>query len=155
MSGRDLSPLDLGREWNNVGRGVITGGVITGLEIDVEWSDVPRGGDLNNGTLLLNIQDDGNGNVQIVKVGGDEGFGNSVWTPCAPVELQVAEYVRAYGGEPHQYGVILTLDACGDLADLNETVTTALDTADAGSPDFQAALGYSHAISERKLALDC
>jgi hypothetical protein len=150
MSERDGSPLDLGRGWNNVGRGVING-----LQIDVEWSDVPRGEIFGNGTLILNIQDDGTGKIQIVTVGGEGGFGNEVWTPCSPVELQVADYLRTYGGDVVRYVDILTLEACDDLAELKETVTTMLDTADAGSPEFQAALGYSNAISERQLALDC
>src|SRR6188474_1602815 len=47
MSGRDLGPLELGRAWNNVGRGVIDG-----LEIVVEWSDVPRGEIFGDGTLI-------------------------------------------------------------------------------------------------------
>jgi hypothetical protein len=80
MSGRDGSPSDLGREWTNVGRGEING-----LQIDVEWSDVPRGEILGNGTLILNIEDDGTGNIQIVKFSETgTGFGNSVWTPCTP-----------------------------------------------------------------------
>lgn len=150
MSGREGSPLDLGRDWNNVGRGVING-----LQIDVEWSDVPRGEIFGNGTLILNIQEFGTGNIQIVRDSETGGFGNDVWRPCAPVERQVAEYVQAYGGEASQYEVILTLDACDDLAALKNTVTTTLDTTDAGSPEFRAALGYSNAISERQLALDC
>lgn len=80
MAGRAGSPADLGREWNNVGRGEINA-----LQIDAEWADVPRGEILGNGTLNLKIEDDGTGNVRIVKVsetGG--GFGNSVWTPCTP-----------------------------------------------------------------------
>jgi len=80
MSNRAGSPSDLGRDWNNVGRGAIKA-----LKIDVEWADVPRGGILGNGTLSLKIEDDGTGNVRIVKV--DEtgtGFGNKIWTPCTP-----------------------------------------------------------------------
>jgi hypothetical protein len=80
MSGRARSPSDLGRDWNNVGRGVIKA-----LKIDVEWADVPRGEILGNGTLSLKIEDDGTGNVRIVKV--DEtgtGFGNNIWTYCTP-----------------------------------------------------------------------
>jgi hypothetical protein len=150
MSGRDGSPMDLGRDWNNVGRGVING-----LQIDVEWSDVPRGQIYGDGTLVLNIQDDGTGNIQIVRVDHEEGFGNSVWTPCLPVELQVADYVRRYGGDVNQYADILTLETCDDLADLKADVTTTLNTADAGSPQFEEALGYSNAISERQLALEC
>ena len=151
MSERDRSPSDLGRDWNNVGRGEIDG-----LQIHVEWSDVPRGVIYGAGTLELKIQDDGTGNTQIVKVGESEGgFGNNVWTPCSEVALQVADYIQNYGGEASQYGVILTLHACDDLADLENSVTTTLNTADAGSPEFRAALGYSNAISERQLALDC
>lgn len=151
MSGRDRSPLDLGRDWTNVARGVING-----LQIDVETSDVPRGGVLDNSTLVLKIQDDGAGNIQIVKtrevVGG---FGNNVWTPCRPVEVQVADYMRTYGGSVRQYTDILALDACDKLADLNNTVTKTMNTQEAGSPEFRASLGYSNAISDRELELNC
>lgn len=151
MSGREGSPLDLGRDWNNVGRGVING-----LQIDVEWSDVPRSESAGYGTLSLNIQDDGKGNIEIVKVSETGlGFGNEVWTSCSPVELQVADYIQTYGGDVRQYADILTLGACADLADMKGTVTTTLNTADAGSPEFRAALGYSNAIAGRQLALAC
>jgi hypothetical protein len=151
MSGREGSPLDLGREWNNVGRGEING-----LQIDVEWADVPRSQDTGHGTLTLSIEDDGTGNVQIRKISETgTGFGGSVWTPCAPVELQVADYLRTYGGDVVRYANILTLEGCDKLAVLKTSVTTTLNTADAGSPEFQAALGYSNAIGERQLALDC
>jgi hypothetical protein len=79
MSGREGSPSDLGREWNNVGRGVING-----LQIDVEWADVPRGEILSDGTLELNIRDDGTGNIQIEGVSEARGFVLIVWTPCTP-----------------------------------------------------------------------
>jgi hypothetical protein len=151
MSGRERSPLELGRDWNNVARGVITG-----LQIDVETSDVPRGGFLFNSTLILNIQDDGAGNIEIVKTREVEGgFGNSVWTPCRPVELQVAHYVGTYGGSVRQYTDILAVQACDDLAALKDNVTAPLHTAEAGSPEFRAALGYSNAISDRELELNC
>ena len=153
MSDRDFSPMDLGRSWNNVGRGVIDG-----LEIVVEWSDVPRADSAGNGTLTLNIENDGTGNIQIVKVrdeGENGGFGNDVWTPCLPVELQVADYVQRYGGDANQFADILTIEKCDDLADLKAEVTTTLNTADAGSPQFEEALGYSNAISARQLALEC
>jgi hypothetical protein len=80
LSGRDGRPSDLGRDWNNVGRGEVDG-----LTVNVEWADVPRGGILGDGTLKLTIEDDGTGNVRLVKTsetGG--GFGNSLWTPCEP-----------------------------------------------------------------------
>jgi DNA/RNA endonuclease YhcR with UshA esterase domain len=80
LSERNGRPSDLGRDWNNVGRGVVDG-----LTIEAEWADVPRGGILGDGTLNLKIEDDGTGNLRIVKVsetGG--GFGNSSWTPCKP-----------------------------------------------------------------------
>jgi len=90
MAGRDRSPADLGRDWNNVARGVIKG-----LRIDVETADVPRGGALFQSTLVLSIQDDGAGNIEIVKSREVEGeFGNTVWTPCRPVELQDRKSTR-------------------------------------------------------------
>jgi hypothetical protein len=151
MSGREGSPMDLGREWNNVVRGAING-----LQIDAEWSDVPRGESDDHGTLVLSIQDDGTGNIQIVQVSSSTGgFGSHVWTPCSPAELRVAEYVLAYGGHVREYADILTLDACDDLAELETSVTATMNTEEAGSPEFRAALGYSNAISERQLALRC
>jgi hypothetical protein len=150
MSERHGSPMDVGREWNNVGRGVISG-----LQVDVEWADVPRGQIFNHGTLVLTIQDDGTGDTQIVTEGDPGNFGNRVWTPCLPVEVQLADYLESYGGDPAQYEVILTRRACEDLADLKATVARTLNTAEAGSPEFRAALGYSNAISERLLARGC
>ena len=150
MSGRDRKPVELGRDWNNVARGVING-----LRIDAEGSDVPRGGAISSGTLVLNVQDDGTGNIEIVLVGGNWEFGNNVWTPCYPVELQVANYVGTYGGSVRQYVDILALVACDDLAKITDTVTAPLNTAEAGSPEFRAALGYSNAISDREDELNC
>ncbi len=151
MSDREASPLALGRGWNNVGRGEING-----LEIEAEWADVPRsGGELGHGALTIDIQDDGTGNTELLTVDETGGFGNISWMPCEPVEGLVADYVRTYGGEASQYGLILTLDECGDLVSLKDGVTVTLDTADAGSPEFRAALGYSNAISQRLLKLDC
>lgn len=80
MSDRSQSPENLGRVWNNVARGEISG-----LTINVEWADVPRGEILGEGTLTLEIEDDGTGNVQIVKVSETgTGFGGMTWTPCTP-----------------------------------------------------------------------
>ena len=159
MASRDRSALDLGRDWNNVARGVING-----LQIDVEGTDVPRGGggagfEGGNGSLVLKIQDDGKGSIQIVKVvdrwgAGDE-FGNHVWTPCRPVELQVAAYLGTYGGSVSQYAAILALAKCDDIDHLKDVVTAPLHTAEAGSPEFRAALGYSNAISDREVELHC
>jgi hypothetical protein len=146
--------LDVGRDWNNVARGVIDG-----LQIDVEGSDVPRGAGDGDGRLVLKIQGDAKGNIQLVKVGDEWGvgneFGNNVWTPCRPVELQVAHYVGTYGGTVPQYLTILALDACDKLADLNNTVTSTMNTQEAGSPEFRASLGYSNAIRDRELELNC
>jgi hypothetical protein len=151
MSEREGSPFGLGRVWNNVGRGEING-----LQIDVEWADVPRSEDTGHGTLTLAIEDDGTGSIHMVKVSETgTGFGNDVWTPCAPIEMQIAEYLRTYGGDVVRYANILALEGCDNLAVLKTSVTTTLNTADAGSPDFQAALGYSNAIAERQQELDC
>jgi hypothetical protein len=151
LSGRDVSPMNLGRHWTNVGRGVIDG-----LEIDVETADVPRGELLFDSTLILTIQDDGSGNIEIVKTREVKGgFGNNVWTPCEPVELQVAEYVQTYGGDAAEFADILTSEACDQLTAMEEEVTTTMNSAEAGSPEFRAALGYSNAVGDRKRALHC
>jgi hypothetical protein len=151
MAGRDRSPSELGRDWNNVARGVIKG-----LQIDVETSDVPRGGALFQSTLVLNIQDDGAGNIEIVKTREVEGgFGNSVWTPCRPVEQQVADYLAKYGGTLREYVDILALDACERLAGVKDTVTSTMNTQEAGSLEFRASLGYLNATSDREVELNC
>jgi RNA polymerase sigma-70 factor, ECF subfamily len=81
LSGRDGDPMDLGREWNNVGMGVIR----DDLTIDVKWADVPRGGVLGSGTLTLRIHASGTGAIVIRKIAETgTGFGNEVWRPCAP-----------------------------------------------------------------------
>ena len=80
MSDRAGSPSGLGRGWNNVARGEITG-----LVIDVAWADVPRGRVLGDGTLNLKIEADATGKIRIVKVSETgAGFGNNTWTPCSP-----------------------------------------------------------------------
>ena len=161
MSGRERSPLDLGRDWNNVARGVISG-----LQIKVEGSDVPRGGggadgfEGGSGRLVLKVQDDGKGNIEIVKVVDDWGpegdsFGNTVWTPCRPVEQQLADYLARYGGAVREYVDILALDTCDQLAEANDRVTSTMNIQEAGSPEFRASLGYSNAISDREFDLNC
>jgi hypothetical protein len=78
MADRAGRPEQLGHAWNNVARGEIDG-----PSIDVSWADVPRGGILDGGTMKLKIEDDGTGNVRIVKVSEQTGdFGNKTWTPC-------------------------------------------------------------------------
>ena len=81
MSDRAAAPLQLGRGWNNVGRGQVK----ADLTIVVEWADVPRGDILGHGTLNLKVEKDSKGNVQLRKTSeiGD-GFGNTLWTPCTP-----------------------------------------------------------------------
>ena len=80
MSGRERTPSDLGRGWNNVGRGEINA-----LKVEMEWADVPRGDPYGIGTLSLSVIDDGTGNVQIRKDSETgTGFENVVWTPCTP-----------------------------------------------------------------------
>lgn len=151
MSGRDGSPLDIGRDYNNVARGVIDG-----LQIDVETSDVPRGGALFNSTLVLRIQDDGTGNIEIVKTREVKGsFGNNVWTPCRPVEQQIADYVGRYGGTVREYVEILALDTCDKLGEAKDRVTSTMNNQEAGSPEFRASLGYTNAITDRELELNC
>ena len=81
MSSRDAEPLTLGRDWNNVGKGMIN----DDLTIDVDWADVPRGGILGYGTLDLQIEGVGPDDMQLRKVAETgTGFGNTVWTPCLP-----------------------------------------------------------------------
>ena len=58
---------------------------MNGLDIEVEWADLPRGQTIGNGTLSLRIEGDATGNLRIVKVGESGwGFSNNIWTPCSP-----------------------------------------------------------------------
>ena len=82
MSERDLPAAQLGRDWNNVARGEIK----PDLTIQVEWSDVPRGGVMGFGTMVWKIGDDGTGNVKLTKLSetSGEGFGGEEFVPCNP-----------------------------------------------------------------------
>jgi hypothetical protein len=82
MANRAGPAADLGREWNNVGRGLIDSSTRT---IEVSWADVPRGGILGHGTLVLHIEADSAGNLQLLTVSQDDGgFGARIFTPCSP-----------------------------------------------------------------------
>ena len=72
----------LGSEWANVGHGTLDG-----LTLDVAWADLPRGVELGSGTLVLEVQDNGQGNIQIVTRDQSGGFGNTLWLPatCRPL----------------------------------------------------------------------
>ena len=81
MSGQSGSPVDFGREWNNVA----VGDIKDDLTIELRWADVPRGEILGGGTLVWKIGDDGTGNTVLTKVSETgSGFGGEIFTPCAP-----------------------------------------------------------------------
>lgn len=81
MSGRGDPPTELGRDWNNVARGEIQ----KDFTILVDWADVPRGHIHGYGTLNLKVGPDASGNIEITKTSETgTGFGNTVWTRCAP-----------------------------------------------------------------------
>ena len=81
MSARDGPPQELGREWNNVGRGEIQ----KDLTIVSDWVDLPRGGIDGYGTLNLKIGADSAGNLQVTKTSETgTGRGDSMWTRCTP-----------------------------------------------------------------------
>lgn len=81
MSGRDLPPVALGSDWNNVGRGEIK----PDLTIASDWVDVPRGTIDGYGTVNFKIGPDSAGNIQITKTSETgTGRGDTVWTRCAP-----------------------------------------------------------------------
>jgi hypothetical protein len=80
MSSRDGPPGDLGRDWNNVGRGEIKD-----LMIVADWVDVPRGGVDGYGTVGFPIGAGSAGNLELSKT-RDEGTGrgDTRWTRCQP-----------------------------------------------------------------------
>ena len=79
MSDRAEPPEQLGRGWNNVGRGEIQ----DNLSIASEWADVPRGAIAGAGTVTFQIGADSDGNLQITKTGETgSGRGDTRWTPC-------------------------------------------------------------------------
>jgi len=69
---------DLGSRWATVGHGSIDA-----LAITAEWANVPRGAGQASGTLVLEIQDNGQGNIQIVTRRQSGGFGNTLWLPAS------------------------------------------------------------------------
>ena len=79
MSGRDGPVGELGRDWNNVGRGEIQ----DDLTIVAEWVDVPRGWIQGDGTADFQIGPDSEGNIQLTKTSETgSGRGDTVWAPC-------------------------------------------------------------------------
>jgi hypothetical protein len=79
MSDRDGPPDGLGREWNNVGHGVID----KDLTLKADWMDVPRGGIAGYGTVNFKIGSDAGGDIQLVKTSETgTGRGDSLWTTC-------------------------------------------------------------------------
>ena len=81
MAQRSEPAAQLGRQWSNVARGTID---VNALSIDMEWMDVPRGGMLSHGTLLLRIEADTSGHLQLLRIDETGGFGSRVFTPCSP-----------------------------------------------------------------------
>jgi hypothetical protein len=82
MSARDGPPDQLGRDWNNVGRGVLG----NDLTIKADWVDVPRGEIMGYGTVDFKIIADGSGNMHLIKTSETgTGRGDDVWTPCTLV----------------------------------------------------------------------
>jgi hypothetical protein len=80
MSSRSGPPAELGRDWNNVGRGEIKD-----LTIVADWVDVPRGGIDGYGEVDFKIGADSAGNIELTKT-RDEGAGrgDTKWTRCQP-----------------------------------------------------------------------
>lgn len=80
MASRDGAPVELGREWNNVGRGEIKD-----LMLVADWVDVPRGGIDGYGTVTFKIGADSTGNIQLTKTSDvGTGRGDTLWTRCQP-----------------------------------------------------------------------
>jgi hypothetical protein len=80
MSSRDGAPVDLGRDFNNVGRGEINN-----LTIVADWVDVPRGGIDGYGMVEFKIGADSTGNIQLTKTKDvGTGRGDTLWTRCQP-----------------------------------------------------------------------
>ena len=81
MSDWDGSSGGMGMRWISWGHGTIDG-----LRITADWI-VPRGVDEASGTLKLEIQDNGQGNIQIITREQSGGFGNTLWLPatCRPL----------------------------------------------------------------------
>ncbi len=79
MSFRDGPPDDLGRDWNNVGRGILG----DDLRIVADWSDVPRGGVAGHGTVTFQVGTHPTGDLEILKIEETgTGRGDTRWTPC-------------------------------------------------------------------------
>jgi diacylglycerol O-acyltransferase/trehalose O-mycolyltransferase len=106
MSDRLQRNGEAGREWDNVAFGRLKNGRLT-----MDWADVPFSGSLGRGTLLLKPEADKDGNLRILGV-SHEGFGGSLWTPCAPEPMTFTDFARPFSVQP-QFGQVLTDDEVG------------------------------------------
>jgi hypothetical protein len=79
MSGAGGPESDLGKGFAPVARGRLG----SRLRIRAQWADVPRGRELNWGTIVFEVVKTRIGGTQIREFGDTEYDGN-VWTPCAP-----------------------------------------------------------------------
>ncbi len=80
---------EIGRDFNNVGRGTLVGD-----SISAEFADVPRGNIWGNGNLSLRVESDAEGNLQVRRASGD--FGGDIFRPCAPEVRAVTEFARPF-----------------------------------------------------------
>jgi S-formylglutathione hydrolase FrmB len=79
---------EIGRDFNNVGKGTLVDGTIS-----AEFADVPRGNIWGNGHLSLKVEADAEGNLQVRRLSGD--FGGDIFWPCAEVRA-VTEFARPF-----------------------------------------------------------
>jgi len=79
MSDRAGPADELGRTWNNVGRGELGPDMV----IHADWVDVPRGQIQGYGTVDFKVGADASGNLHIIKTTETgTGRGDNIWTPC-------------------------------------------------------------------------
>jgi hypothetical protein len=74
--------------------------------------------------------------------------------PTLSVADAISQYVDTWGGSRSQYQVIFKA-ACPELEVLLNRLVEKMDAEEFESPEWRSALGYSNAVNERELALDC
>ena len=72
-----LSGGNDGRTYSNIFRGTITTLPVYDNIIEGEWVDVPRGTNMNAGTMSLDIS--GSANLNLFKISQTGGFGPDTW----------------------------------------------------------------------------
>jgi S-formylglutathione hydrolase FrmB len=121
MSDYEQQYFEMGRDWNNVGRGTLKGTLI-----EMEWADVPHGSVWGGGNLTVRVEADADGNLRARRNTGDN-FGGTIFTPCAPEAQEVTSFAV-----PFEYTVPWGMSSATWTNAVDQKVFITPDARDAG-----------------------